>query len=505
MKEKTVLIVDDIVENLDIMETILDEYDIIDATNGKDALAIANNEKIDLILLDIVMPLMNGFEVCKQLKKNEKTRGIPVIFITAKTDENSIAMAYDVGGADYVTKPFHPKELKARVKTQLKFRVLLEKEHKEKRKLQTRVELTLGDLHYAQGIAKIGFWQYNTANDFFCVDDEFYNIFEIDKNLHPIKTLQGFLDAVQFDSFHSSKEAYQIECDDKHSLKIVVHKIITAKGNVKYIEKRCVTRQEANSSLLYTGTIQDVTQQHKTNETLIAKERVMLHQSRLAQMGEMVAMIAHQWRQPLNAISLTVDNLQIKHLTDNLDTKTLQDGLKYISNYSQYLSHTIDDFRGFFKEDKTKEITSIAKMVQETLSIVEISLKNQNIKVTLDVVCDIQFKTYKNEVKQVILNLIKNAEDVLIERKVQDPRIVLRVSCDQNSDRAILTVEDNAGGISLDISSQIFKPYFSTKKDKNGTGLGLYMSKIIINDHCGGDISVSNTSVGAAFKIEFDL
>jgi len=119
MQTKTILIVDDTVSNLDILADILAEYDVVDATNGQDALDILEEEKIDLILLDIMMPEMDGFEVCEKIKENPKTQDIPIIFITAKTDESSIEKAYDIGGSDYVTKPFLPKELKARVKKEL--------------------------------------------------------------------------------------------------------------------------------------------------------------------------------------------------------------------------------------------------------------------------------------------------------------------------------------------------------------------------------------------------
>jgi diguanylate cyclase (GGDEF)-like protein len=124
MTEKTILLVDDTVENLDILTELLWQYDIIDSVNGKDALEIAQDEQIDLILLDIMMPEMDGYEVCKKLKSNPNTKDIPVMFITAKTDENSIEKAYDIGGDDYITKPFKPKELLARVRRELKLQDL---------------------------------------------------------------------------------------------------------------------------------------------------------------------------------------------------------------------------------------------------------------------------------------------------------------------------------------------------------------------------------------------
>jgi len=123
--DKTILIVDDTIANLDILSELLCEYDIVEATSGEEALGIANEDEIDLILLDIMMPDMDGFEVCEKLKENPKTKDIPVIFITAKTDETSIVKAYDIGGADYITKPFLPKELFSRIKKELQIQDML--------------------------------------------------------------------------------------------------------------------------------------------------------------------------------------------------------------------------------------------------------------------------------------------------------------------------------------------------------------------------------------------
>jgi len=125
--DKTILAVDDTVTNLDILEELLDQYDVISTISGKDALKIIDEEEVDLILLDIMMPDMDGFEVCQILKSNERTKDIPIIFITARTDEDSIEKAYDLGGADYVTKPFRPKELLSRVKKELKYKDMVDK------------------------------------------------------------------------------------------------------------------------------------------------------------------------------------------------------------------------------------------------------------------------------------------------------------------------------------------------------------------------------------------
>jgi len=225
------------------------------------------------------------------------------------------------------------------------------------------------------------------------------------------------------------------------------------------------------------------------------KDQQMLQQSRLAQMGEMMSMIAHQWRQPLAAISSTSSALEIKALLNTIEPKTVQNLAKKISEYSQHLSTTIDDFREFFKANKETLEVTYTQLIESVLNIVETSLVNKNITLIKDLKSEEVFTTYPNEIKQVILNLIKNAEDVLLERKVQNPKIIII------TDGNILKISDNAGGIPEDILDKIFDPYFSTKKKKDGTGLGLYMSKTIVEDHCNGKLTVNNNEEGACFTI----
>jgi len=231
------------------------------------------------------------------------------------------------------------------------------------------------------------------------------------------------------------------------------------------------------------------------------QEQALYHQSKLAQMGEMISMIAHQWRQPLTAISARVNNLLIKIMLDEkIENSILKKELDSIGDYSQHLSTTIDDFRGFFKDDKRKEKTTIKNMVTNTLSIIQTSIDNKNINLIVELEDLEEIETYPNELKQVILNIIKNAEDVLIDNKIINPTITISSYKKDNSQ--ILTIKDNAGGIPSSVMENIFDPYFSTKKEKDGTGLGLYMSKTIIEEHCKGKLSVTNDNDGAVFAIE---
>ncbi len=229
------------------------------------------------------------------------------------------------------------------------------------------------------------------------------------------------------------------------------------------------------------------------------KDRQMIQQSRLAQMGEMISMIAHQWRQPLTAISATSQAIMLKATLNKLDKETAIELSKKISSFSQHLSSTIDDFREFFKTNKKKNKVTYSEMIEGVLHIVGDTLKNQNINLLKELDSDLTFDTYPNEVKQVILNLIKNAEDVLIEKNIQNPTIKIKTYENR------LSVEDNAGGIPENIIDKIFDPYFSTKTKKDGTGLGLYMSKTIIEEHCDGELRVKNGDQGAVFTIILPL
>ncbi len=248
----------------------------------------------------------------------------------------------------------------------------------------------------------------------------------------------------------------------------------------------------------------DITIENKLKKEKEFQNQQMLHQSRLAQMGEMISMIAHQWRQPLNAISLTANNLLFKCMMDDINSDYFEKEIRLIDNYSQHLSKTIDDFRGFFREDKVKQITSLEEIISSTLDIIKVSIENKNINIVTLFKSKVELETYPNEVKQVILNIMKNAEDVLLDNKIVNPTITIETVFDEDSKKKILIIKDNAGGIPLDIIESVFNPYFSTKLEKDGTGLGLYMSKTIIEEHCGGKLSVSNDTQGAVFKIEFE-
>ena len=229
------------------------------------------------------------------------------------------------------------------------------------------------------------------------------------------------------------------------------------------------------------------------------KEKQLLQQSRMAQMGEMLSMIAHQWRQPLSAISASSASIELQATLGVLDNEIAQKKSKEISSFAQHLSKTIDDFRNFFKPNKRQLSTTYDILISSVLDIVGTSIRNQNIEIKEDLYCHDSFITYPNELKQVILNLLQNAKDALGDKNIEEPYIQLKSY--QTGQEYILEISDNAGGIPPKIMDKIFNIYFSTKSKKDGTGLGLYMSKTIIENHCDGTLSVSNGKEGAIFKI----
>ncbi|MDD3343878.1 MAG: HAMP domain-containing sensor histidine kinase [Sulfurospirillaceae bacterium] len=239
------------------------------------------------------------------------------------------------------------------------------------------------------------------------------------------------------------------------------------------------------------------------------KDKHILQQSRLAQMGEMISMIAHQWRQPLGSISAVAASIKLKTALNRFDLNTelgkeeqkqfINDSMNKIESYIQFLTHTIDDFRNFFKPDKQKEAVTTLQLVEKTLEIIGKALEVNGISVSISNTATHKISTYANEVTQVILNIFKNAEDAIKERMIKNPTITIVLS--EKNNEQIISITDNAGGIQENILPFIFEPYYSTKAERNGTGLGLYMSKIIIEEHCGGKITAQNSSDGARFVI----
>lgn len=237
---------------------------------------------------------------------------------------------------------------------------------------------------------------------------------------------------------------------------------------------------------------------------LIEQQNLIVEQSKSAAMGEMISMIAHQWRQPLQTISILAQKISITMMTDGNVTAELVDKVvDDIGVQLSYMSKTIDDFRDFFKPNKKAEQIHLTEIIAKASTFLEMMFKTEAIEFSKEIKDDAIVNVYVNEIVQVFINIFKNARDAMTETKVLDKKIALRIFLENN--HAIIEIEDNGGGIPQKAMNKIFEPYFSTKTSKNGTGLGLYMCKTIIEQHSNGKLLAKNGNNGAIFRIELPL
>jgi signal transduction histidine kinase len=375
MDRQKLLIVDDSPQSIKILRHALkDSYDLLSAGDGINALEIAGLEHPDLILLDVMMPGMDGFEVCRILKEHEELKEIPVLFLTSLTEAVDEVKGLKLGAVDFITKPFRFPVVKQRIEIHL---------------LKRQKEL-LGQ-----------------KNDFL-----------------------------------------QKEIDEKIS-------------------------------------------------ELRQKDKTMILQSRQAAMGEMIGNIAHQWRQPLNALAGLLVNIQQAYQYNELTVDYLDDCVKDGGRLIQKMSATINDFRNFFLPDKEAVLFSAQNQINHALSLVEAGLQNQNITIHLEAHQDVLLTGFPNEYSQVILDLLSNAGEAVKAKCVLEGLITIRLF--KRDGWGCVSIRDNGGGIAADVIDKIFEPYFSTKK--MGTGIGLYMSKMIIERSMNGTIEAHNSDDGAEFIV----
>lgn len=230
------------------------------------------------------------------------------------------------------------------------------------------------------------------------------------------------------------------------------------------------------------------------------QEKLLIQQSKLATMGEMIGNIAHQWRQPISEISVILMELEAITRYSTLEKEKLLQSIALSNRITEHMSTTISDFQNFFKPTKKKVHFSALKACKKALSIIQASLSNHGIALVFDVQEDSEIFGYESEFSHALLNIISNAKDVLVSRAIKNPTITLSIKVGRKF--TIIKIEDNAGGIHIKDINTIFEPYFTTKHAKQGTGIGLYMTKMIVETNMNGYIIVKNTSKGALFTIK---
>ena len=245
---------------------------------------------------------------------------------------------------------------------------------------------------------------------------------------------------------------------------------------------------------------QDIT----SKKVIESQQNLLIEQSKHAAMGEMISMIAHQWRQPLQAVSILVQKIPLtKMMGSEISDELIDSVVNDVGVQLQYMSKTIDDFRDFFKPNRKKEVIDISIILNKSVDFLGYLLKAKSIKLNIENNIQVDVCVYLNEIVQALINIIKNSCDALNEKNIEEK--IININTKKDMDYIYITIEDNAGGIPNNVIGKIFEPYFSTKTNKNGTGLGLYMCKTIIEQHSNGIIFVENTDIGAKFTIKLPL
>ncbi|MDP8209216.1 MAG: response regulator [Candidatus Stygibacter australis] len=384
------------------------------AANGEEGLELYKQEAPDIVITDIMMPVMNGLEMIHQIRRLGSN--VKIVVVSAYSEKENFLKAIALGVNNFLIKPISYKNL-LNVLEELANVILLEKnvEAEKLEKLQAQEEL---------------------------------------------------------------KKAHA-ELEDR---------VIERTQELAIANQQLVEFQE---------TLQDKIEKSVTEIRL--KDHIMMLQSRQAVMGEMIGHIAHQWRQPLNTIGLLTQSLLFSYRNSNLSDEMLEDRVNKIMVVLEHMSETIDDFRNFFNPNREKINFSVLSVVQKTLSFVESSFQKHKIEIDLEIEEDCQVNGYENEYSQVLMNLLINAKDALVSQNEDNRKIWIRVS--RRMGKSCLEIGDNAGGISPEIKDKLFDPYFTTKTGEEGTGLGLYICKTIVEQKMSGYIDVSNDEDGAVFTI----
>ena len=235
------------------------------------------------------------------------------------------------------------------------------------------------------------------------------------------------------------------------------------------------------------------------------KDRILIQQNKLAAMGEMLGNIAHQWRQPLNNVSLILQFLRDNYKNKEVSEEKIDKFINKANKHIEYMSETIDDFRNFYKPSKTQNKFFVFESIDTLLDMVKNQYESENIKINFEYE-NIEITNYENELKQALLNILNNAKDALLSKKdIEDFDAFINISLYKNEEKMILEISNNGGNINEEILYKIFEPYFTTKFETQGTGIGLYMTKSIIETNMKGKIEVQNIINGVKFTITLNI
>ncbi len=495
---ETILVVKGKNETRDLIAELLRlrRYDVILCQNGASAWKKLDKlEHLSLVLIDVNIPDMDSMDILKKARKIF-SNNLPVISVSRNYDLLALQQNMANGLSDFVKSPIQKLEFVLKVD-------LWADNIKQKREIELQkkeIESVLGSF---KALANATMEALLMFEDNICVDvnEEAIKMFEYkDRNEMLGVHILDFVPKTI--SKYDKEELLKNEINHEFEADMVKNDDVLFPAQIK---ERNIKLENRDLKII---AILDLTE-IKRNEDILHQ------QSKMASMGEMMENIAHQWRQPLNAITISASSVLLSHDLGMIDEQEIHEQLEAIIESAEFLSGTIEDFKNFLRDDKQTTIFKLHDAVSKVLKLIDGNMKKNKIIIIQEMDEDIEINGLENELLQVVLNILNNAKDILVENHIAfiDRIIVLKVYIDKTKSNGVIEIQDGAGGIPKNIISKIFEPYFTTKHQSQGTGLGLYMTHQMVVDHMGGEIQVANKTfiyqekeyLGANFKVIIPL
>ncbi|MEA3383822.1 MAG: hybrid sensor histidine kinase/response regulator [Campylobacterota bacterium] len=491
-KKETILLIDDSKVVRYVIKSLLElrNYNVIAVECAKDGIDFIKENDISLLILDMELPDMHGIEVLNLLRELHYINNFPTLVLSGSTNPSIVRQALKKGSSDFLRKPFLFEEFVLKIdlwikssKWQRSLKIEKQKNEKSIKSFEALVNSTMEALFI---------FEQNICID---INDEALSLIG-HKEKSDILGLD--INSIFKDVTKHHQEQLKDDSSD-YDFEDIMKNLDNKSLNIQVKEKNILI----GNKILKIVAVMDITQ-------IKQKEMILGNQSKMASMGEMIGNIAHQWRQPLTAISVAAGGIKLNYELDMADEQETIVELDNIVNNTQFLSSTIEDFQNFLKDDRSKINFSIKDTVEKSLSIIKANLESHEINIVQKYNQNIQYDGIQNDLIQVFLNIINNAGDILKAKNNQKKYILIEV--DKNDKDIIIKVQDSAGGVPKEIINKVFEPYFTTKHQSQGTGLGLYMTHQII-EKMDGNISVSNNKFifedceyfGATFTITLPL
>ncbi|WP_234697127.1 PAS domain S-box protein [Nitrosophilus alvini] len=541
LRKFTLLYVEDSVLEQKKMLPVLNFYfpKIHVASNGKEGLEIFEKTEPDIVISDTKMPEMDGISMAKEIRKINKH--VPIILFGNKSTD-CLLEAIEAKVDRYLLKPVDIKKLHE-ILEETETKIFLEKARSYNTFLLHQYKQAIDSSNIVSKTDINGIITY--VNDEFCKISGYSREELIGKNHNivrhpdiPKEVYEKFWNTILSKKIWKGTVKNRAKDGSTFYVNTTVVPIVDSNGKiVEFVAIRYdvtesvklqerLKRKEEDLEKLNRELERRVEEQTRklrelnlTLEKRVIKEveknrqkdKLMFQQARLASLGEMIGNIAHQWRQPLMELGILLYNIKKRHDENTLDKKMMQTLYEKSNSIIERMSQTISDFQNFFKPNKKKESFNIEKVIKDSLTIVEGSLEKSGIEIKMDIEKNISIEGYSNEFSQVIVNIINNAKDVLNQKNPENKKIEISVKTKSEQtgngkkDFVEIFIKDNGGGIDKKIIDKIFEPYFTTKHSKQGTGIGLYMSKMIIEQSMNGTLEARNHDDGAEFIIKLPL